>query len=502
MNNQQLRDDLKKILGLTPKYQKPQQRPRLLGGLGIAKMPAKQKEETTCLSASDLLTFNNSGVPSTQNARIIDGLFDVNTGRQLRVFIDPTAEICSDSEVTHYSKYTWYKLQLKNKHRAVVDDKLHKGDRDLVSYHWWVILDILSVSLYASPLECVLMRELRKIDTLKDTFYKMLSQTELNADAFFTTVPLSENLLNSNRDQYTKAVKEINQYLTVYINKANGYKSDFNLELYFRYQNQNSFEINSDSNNDKKNWIIYCIEQHANKKIPKIDGMPQFYKWTTNNAPISYYTAFTRTIDANEAYWGIPPENLNVYEARWKCADDLAYGVKMIKDYALKQAGIKSEDEITAAIAPYVKYADHYIQSIDSSDGAQQFMYQQDLDFYYRDKYDEKGNLTTDKDYKLFTTIKADGKLSLWSMDIYPDSGIIDMKFNPPAGKFIPMHPSSPDLLPTGLNNLSGLNMQDINGNRYTLTLNADGFQIHCALTGKVWGIKQNEYILTDIQKV
>lgn len=229
--------------------------------------------------------------------------------------------------------------------------------------------------------------------------------------------------------------------------------------------------------------------------------MPQVYKWTTANAPITYYTAFTRTISASEAYWGIPPENLNVYEARWKCADDLAYGVKMIKDYALKQAGIKSEEEITAAIAPYVKYADHYIQSIDSSDGAQQFMYQQDLDFYYRDKYDEKGNLTTDKDYKLFTTIKADGKLSLWSMDIYPDSGIIDMKFNPPAGKFIPMHPSSPDLLPTGLNNLSGLNMQDINSNRYTLTLNADGFQIHCALTGKVWGIKQNAYILTDIQK-
>lgn len=496
-----LEDDLRTIFGrLRPTYKRAPNRPRLLGQAGVSMINegSDMDKNTFCMDIYSMLRFNEStGLPSINNARVIDGLFDIKSGRQVRVYLDPLAIVCDN--VTKVSQYTWYKLQLKNKHRAVVDEKIFKEDKNLSDYRYWMNLDVLSVNLRASPQECILTREWLKIDTLKDTFYKMLTQTELNANAFFTTVPLSENLLNSNRDQYTKAVKEINQYLTVYVNKANGYDSNFNLELYFKYQNRNSFETNSDSNDNKKNWLIYCIEQHAGKKIPKIDGMPQFYKWTTANAPISYYTAFTWTISASEAYWGIPPENLNVYEARWKCADDLAYGVKMIKDYALKQAEIKSDEEITAAIAPYVKYADHYIQSIDSSDGAQQFMYQQDLDFYYRDKYDEKGNLTTDKDYKLFTTIKSDGKLSLWSLDIYPDSAIIDIKYNPSKGKFIPAHPFGTDFLPPSLQEMDTLDLQDSLGNQYHITPNQKGFfLISERLAGKRWTIERDEYQLTE----
>ena len=34
MSNKQLLDNLKKVLGLTPKYEKLDQRPRVLGGVG------------------------------------------------------------------------------------------------------------------------------------------------------------------------------------------------------------------------------------------------------------------------------------------------------------------------------------------------------------------------------------------------------------------------------------------------------------------------------------
>ena len=43
MSNKQLLDNLKKVLGLTPKYEKMDQCPRVLGGVGLSKMPAKQK---------------------------------------------------------------------------------------------------------------------------------------------------------------------------------------------------------------------------------------------------------------------------------------------------------------------------------------------------------------------------------------------------------------------------------------------------------------------------
>lgn len=155
-------------------------------------------------------------------------------------------------------------------------------------------------------------------------------------------------------------------------------------------------------------------------------------------------------------------------------------------------------DDVNAGNAPQVKFADHFIHCFEDSDGVQQFIGGKDISLYWRDRYDEEGKPTTDKDYQLFTNVRGDGITHLWSLDIYPDKGIIDMKFDSVNAKFIPMHPVSPDLLPTGLNDLSGLNMQDKNGNLYALTLNADGFRLHCALTGKIWDIRHNEYILTE----
>lgn len=495
MSNKQLLDNLKKVLGLTPKYEKMNQRPRVLGGVGLSKMPAKQKEGKSCLKSTDLLSFDDAGKPSAENAQIIEGLFDINTGRQFRVFLDPAAEICPDSKISHFSQNTWYKLQLKNKYRATLKRLANEYDTPISVRTWWPPFDLLTCPLHPKH-KILILRAYYGLPTLEDTVYKMLAQNELKAPAFFSTVPLCSGLLEKSPEQYKQAVEEINNYFCGYLNEASHYNDSSWAEVYFRYGDRTEFEISSWDSKAKQ--IINSTEKREGKKIPRRDGVEQYYKWTCASAPLTYCTVTDLTLDADEAYWGIAPEPRGLYDSRWKCADDLAIGVDLISDYALKSAGLNSMDDVNASNAPQVKFADHFIHCFEKSDGAQQFIGGKDISLYWRDKYDEEGNPTTDKDYQLFTTIKGDGITHLWSLDIYPDKGIIDMKFDPVNAKFIPMHPVSPDLLPTGLNDLSGLNMQDKNGNLYALTLNADGFRLHCALTGKIWDIRHNEYILID----
>lgn len=495
MSNKQLLDNLKKVLGLTPKYEKMNQRPRVLGGVGLSKMPAKQKEGKSCLKSTDLLSFDDAGKPSTENAQIIEGLFDINTGRQFRVFLDPAAEICPDSKISHFSQNTWYKLQLKNKYRATLKRLVNEYDAPISVRAWWPPFDLLTSPLHPKH-KILILRTYYGLPTLEDTVYKMLAQNELKAPAFFSTVPLCSGLLEKSPERYKQAVEEINNYFCGYLNKASHYNDSSWAEVYFRYGDRTEFEISS--NDSKATQIINFTERREGKKIPRRDGVEQYYKWTCASAPLTYCTVTDWTLSGDEAYWGIAPEPAGLYDSRWKCADDLAIGVELISEYALKSAGLNSMDDVNAGNAPQVKFADHFIHSFEKSDGVQQFIGGKDISLYWRDKYDEEGNPTTDKDYQLFTTVKGDGITHLWSLDIYPDKGIIDMKFDPVNAKFIPMHPVTPDLLPTGLNDLSGLNMQDKNGNLYALTLNADGFRLHCALTGKIWDIRHNEYILID----
>ena len=494
MSNKQLLDNLKKVLGLTPKYEKLDQRPRVLGGVGLSKMPAKQKEGKACLKSTDLLSFDDAGKPSTENAQIIEGLFDINTGRQFRVFLDPAAELCPDSEISHFSQNTWYKLQLKKQYRATLKRTMSDYESPLNTAHWWPPLDVLTAPLAGGQMS--ILRADYGMSTLEGIVYKMLAQNELNAPAFFSTVPLSSGLLKKSPERYKQAVEEINNYFCSYLTEANHYNDSAWAELYFRYNNQTELEISS--TDGKATQILNLTERRVGKKIPHRDEVEQYYKWTCASAPLIYCTVTNWALDADESYWGIAPEPAGLYDSRWKCADDLAIGVDLIGDYALKSAGLNSMDDVNASNALQVKFADHFIHCFEKSDGVQQFIGGKDISLYWRDKYDEDGNPTTDKDYQLFTTVKGDGITHLWSLDIYPDKGIIDMKFDPVNAKFIPMHPVTPDLLPTGLNDLSGLNMQDKNGNLYALTLNADGFRLHCALTGKIWDIRYNEYILID----
>lgn len=497
MNNSQFREDLKKILGLQQEYKKQATRPRVLGGVGLSKMPATQKEEVLCLKFSDLLSFDSNGMPSTTNARVIEGLFDVNTGRQIRVFLDPSAELCSDADVSHFSEYTWYKLQLKNNHEAVLDRQGITTDCDFMARHWWFSLDLLSLPL-VHPYTLCIMREYRNLATYKDSIYKILKTTPLNAKAFFTTIPLKDGLLTANKEAYKKAVEQIYNFTCGYINADSKYDRESWLELYAYYGNTNSMTL-PESNLRKLQDLISVTEKYAGKTIP--EGGERVYTWKTPQKPFIYGSAYYNyTLDAKSAYWGIAPKNFALYESRWKFADDLVYGVSLIKDYALKNAGISSDAQISKENASNVCFADHYIQGFDRSEGAKQY-FNQDVSFYYRNRYDVDGNETGDEANEHFVTLSDKGITRLWSVDIMPDSAIIDVKFDPTTGKFLPMHPVNQDLLPSGLSDLSGLNMQDIKGNLYSLTLSSDNFQLNCALTGKVWLISRNEYILTDTEQ-
>ena len=492
MSNKQLLDNLKKVLGLTPKYEKLDQRPRVLGGVGLSKMPAKQKEGKACLKSTDLLSFDDAGKPSTENAQIIEGLFDINTGRQFRVFLDPAAELCPDSEISHFSQNTWYKLQLKNQYRATLNRTISDYESPLNTAHWWPPLDVLTVPLGQ---KMSILRADYGMSTLEGTVYKMLTQNELNAPAFFSTIPLSSGLLKKSPERYKQAVEEINNYFCGYLTEANHYNDSAWAELYFRYNNQTELEISS--TDDKATQILNFTERRVGKKIPHRDEVEQYYKWTCASAPLIYCTVTNWTLDADEAYWGIAPEPAGLYDSRWKCADDLTIGVDLISEYALKSASLNSMDDVNAGNAPQVKFADHFIHCFEDSDGVQQFIGGKDISLYWRDKYDKEGKLTTDKDYQLFTTIKGDGITHLWSLDIYPDSSIIDLRYSIADGLFIPNHPHGDDFLPPQLPLANKLELQDAAGNRYSLTADNTGFVlISERLNSRRWKILRDDYQL------
>jgi len=333
------------------------------------------------------------------------------------------------------------------------------------------------------------------MSTLEGIVYKMLAQNELNAPAFFSTVPLSSGLLKKSPERYKQAVEEINNYFCGYLTEANHYNDSAWAELYFRYNNQTELEISSTGG--KATQILNLTERRVGKKIPHRDEVEQYYKWTCASAPLIYCTVTNWALDADESYWGIAPEPAGLYDSRWKCADDLAIGVDLISEYALKSASLNSMDDVNAGNAPQVKFADHFIHSFEKSDGVQQFIGGKDISLYWRDKYDEEGKPTTDKDYQLFTTIKGDGITHLWSLDIYPDSSIIDLRYSIADGLFIPNHPHGDDFLPPQLPLANKLELQDAAGNRYSLTADNTGFVlISERLNSRRWKILRDDYQL------
>ena len=490
-----VKEDLYKLFGrYRPKYEPVPDRPRLRGGSGTCKIPygGDLPDSSPCMDICSLLHFNDdTGEPSINMARVIEGLFEVHSGRQVRVFLDPAANVCDD--VRHTSPYTWYKLQLKNQYRATLNRTISDYESPLNTAHWWPPLDLLTVPLGQNM---SILREDYGMSTLEGTVYKMLAQNELNAPAFFSTVPLSSGLLKKSPERYRQAVEEINNYFCGYLNEAGHYNGSAWAELYFRYNNQTELEISSTGS--KATRILDLTEKRAGKKIPRRDEVEQYYKWTCATEPLIYCTVTNWTLNADEAYWGIAPEPKKTYDSRWKCADDLAIGADLITDYALKKAGLNSIDDVNAGNAPQVKFADHFIHCFEDSDGVQQFIGGKDISLYWRDRYDEEGKPTTDKDYQLFTTVKGDGITHLWSLDIYPDNSIIDLRYSIADGLFIPNHPHGDDFLPPQLPLADKLELQDAAGNRYSLTADSTGFVlISERLSGRCWKILRDDYQLT-----
>lgn len=489
-------EDLRKLLGRRrPGYKPIPNRQRLRGSAGVCNIPygGDLPDSSPCMDIYSLLHFNDdTGEPSINMARVIEGLFEVHSGRQVRVYLDPTANVCDDVKRT--SQYTWYKLQLKNQYRATLKRLVNEYDTPISVRTWWPPFDLLTCPLHPAR-KILILRAYYDLPTLKDTVYKMLTQNELNAPAFFSTVPLSSGLLKKSPEQYKQAVEEINNYFCGYLNEANQYNDSSWAELYFRYGDRTEFEISSWDSKAKQ--IIDSTEKREGKKIPRRDEVEQYYKWTCASAPLTYCAVIDQSLSADEAYWGIAPEPLGLYDSRWKCADDLAIGVDLISDYALKSAGLNSMDDVNAGNATQVKFADHFIHCFEESDGVQQFIGGKDISLYWRDKYDEKGNPTTDKDYQLFTTVKGDGITHLWGLDIYPDSSIIDLRYSIIDGLFIPNHPHGDDFLPPQLPLSNKLELQDAAGNRYDLTADSTGFVLVSErLNSRRWKILHDDYQL------
>ncbi|WP_239372622.1 hypothetical protein [Snodgrassella gandavensis] len=491
-----LAEDFRKLFGNhRPGYERTPNRPRLLGATGMSKMPygGDMPQSNTCLDKYALLHFNSNGQPSIASARAIEGLFEANTGRQVRIFLDPSATICENSDVERFSAYIWYKLQLKNNYEAILTGRWFTKDHIFFGLaHWFLGLDILNTPLpWPGETNHIGINNIRKsAGTLKDTMYKMLKTNALNAKAFFTTVPIKENLLATNREEYKKAVKQIFDFICTHINKDSKYNRNTMLEVYAFYQQKNSFTTEK---NRASAMLISDTEQYAGKKIPE-DG-EKVYTWETPAKPFLYGSAYNHTFNAKDVYWGISADNYKVYESRWKFADDLVYGAGLIKDYALQSAGITRDEEITADNVANVKFADHFIHSFDYSEGVQQY-FEQDVTFYYRNKYDEDGNETGEDMNVPFITLSEKGITRLWSVDIFPDSAIIDLRFNPKTSKFDPSHPLSSELIPEELNDLHNLNLRDEEENRYSITLTEGGFLLHSAAAGKTWQIMHGDYTL------
>ena len=487
-------EDLRKLLGRRrPGYKPVPDRQRQLGSAGTCKIPygGDLPDSSPCMDIYSLLHFNDdTGEPSINMARVIEGLFEVHSGRQVRVFLDPAANVCDD--VMHASPYTWYKLQLKNQYRATLNRTISDYESPLNTAHWWPPLDVLTVPLGQNM---SILRADYGMSTLEGIVYKMLAQNELNAPAFFSTVPLSSGLLKKSPERYKQAVEEINNYFCSYLTEANHYNDSAWAELYFRYNNQTELEISSTGS--KATQILNLTEKRVGKKIPHRDEVEQYYKWTCASTPLIYCTVTNWSLDADVLYWGIAPEPAGLYDSRWKCADDLTIGVDLISEYALKKAGLNSIDDVNAGNAPQVKFADHFIHCFEDSDGVQQFIGGKDISLYWRDKYDEEGKPTTDKDYQLFTTVKGDGITHLWSLDIYPDSSIIDLRYSIADGLFIPNHPHGDDFLPPQLPLANKLELQDAAGNRYSLTADNTGFVlISERLNSRRWKILRDDYQL------
>lgn len=475
MGTRQLQEIFKKIVGLKNQHEKQADRPRILGDSNIVKMPASEKAPDICAPLSAMLRFTEQGLPAAKSARIIDGLFDVNTGRQVRIFLDPSAFICE--EVTTLSEYIWYKLQIKEK--LTTRQKIMLGDLDtplLQGNTWKTYLDIYGIfTMPDNPATGFLDSNLKQLN--------ILNRTASNAPVFFSTVPLKQQLIDEDKDKYKKAVTEIADYFN---NNIDGYTGKYVEQRLTKHKTNTCIMDTAyvwppqmvNTLNDFSSYLNLNLSQ-------KQDG---FCKWVSNAENLFYTTGEKFNYTGGRWYWGMNPPDSKDYDSRWRFADDLTYWAS----YLLARRNLKMQQSGT--LQPLDEW---YINSYDDAQKGTQFA-DMAVSLYYRPRYKDDGSPTTEADYILQGTIKPEGNKYLWGVNIWPDNAIIEMRFSPITGKFIPLHPLNPELLPNNLNDLSGLNLQDNKDNQYSLTLNNAGFLLTSETAGKSWLINYDDYILVE----
>lgn len=472
-------DDFAKILGKQrPRYERTRDRKRLLGNAGESRTPwGGDKPENDCVDKYAMLHFDAGGHPSIFSARVIEGLFDATTGRQVRIFLDADAVICDN--VTTSSEYIWYKLQIKDKLETRRKEVLG-SERDSPYYEnnsWWIWFETFG---------CFIMPEVQdSLSFIKDILYKynVLSRMGLNTPVFFSTVPIKHQLIDTDKEKYKKAVTEIADYFK---NNIDGYTGKYVAQEVSKLKT-NTFVMDTQYGwpptidrmfDGFKSYLNFNLSRNA-------DG---FCKWASKANNLFYNSFETFSSAGRRWYWGVYPSDSVNFDSRWKFADDLAYGAA----YILQQRNQKMQE--SGKLQPLDNW---YINSYEDAKKGTQFA-DMSVSMYYRPRYKEDGETpTTDKDYQLLGTIDPQGVEYLWNIDVWPDDAIINLHFNVNTGKFIAAHPLSAELMPDKLNNLTTLTLQDDKDNKYSIRPVKGGFLLTSSAANKTWMVGFADYALT-----
>ena len=449
----QLRNDLKQILGLTHTYQPQAQRPRVLGGSAIAKKPVLIDDDVLCVPENEMLRFSLAGDPSTNLARVIDGLFEKNTGRQVRIFLDPTAKLCEDIDT--FTSFTWYKLNIKQrfevKLKSLGKNSSEHSYPELIidkNREFWRIIGTIFGIARRDPVYGTIIT--LNSGALTEQF-KIESNLELSEPCFFSTIPIPVPYSNMppsflESDKYPVAVQEIYDFFCSIIKNCPNriietiISQPKHNEYVYRLGSQHSWPFTE---------LLDDFSAYLNKNLYELQGT---LKWTSTGVPFNY-TSLGRFWDHWVIWTGKKPDN-NVYDARWRFADDLVAATFSIYETALKKGG---------------KIDNCYIEGFDEFKEGMQLGHKP-VSLYHKPNDNEP--------YKLLGTIPPEGNITLWEIETWPDRSIIDLKYDPQTGKFKPLHPMNDELIPDNLKDLSGLDLQDVKGNYYEILQTSTGFNL------------------------
>lgn len=466
MLSRQIRRDLKKFLGLTKKHESPAARPRIYGGVGLVKKPVLVEDKVECLETDDLLKFVD-GKPTTDTARVIDSFFEKKTGRQVRIFLDPAAEICS--EVQNVSNFVWYKLGVVARKKV----KMRPVSYDLPEKNQWGGFTVhgfrFGIAYKSSDTGVIRASE------YDDSHFELLSKTDLYKPFFFTTVRLPIPQTNFpppflQSEKYLPAVQEIYDYfcsivnnicpdqrVTNWINRSNGKGFVYDVKL-----------------STSAAWPMRQIFSACGAQLKlNLNDYGGSFWWKGAGSVLSYHSLDAWELEGKDVFWtGNPPRD-GKYDSRLRFADDLV---------AAPLALLMKADEDEGVIRG------RYIESFDTVEAGQQLGVEP-VEVYHR--------AADENDYKLLGTIPSKGYVVVWEVETWPDQSIIDLKFDPQTATFKPFHPKDAHLIPDGLKGLQRLVLESSDGVEYEIYQAENGFRVRNE--SKEWEISYGRFEIRQL---